>query len=292
MKIAIIINAERLTAELQTQLKNPQLIEKYSLTYDLFIEDPHNIETCINQIKSQSYNAFLIGGGDGTVRSAIQALIDTDKIVAILPLGTFNLLATSLNYPTNLEEILTVIKNGKTKQIDLVEVNGQIIINHAWIGFYFYILKLRQKHHAILGKNKLLKIFFNTLSLFKLLPIYNLKLKINEKEMHYQTCLVYIGNNEYGTSLLNIGDRKTLSSGLLSVTILLCKTRWELFLCMITLIFTDPKNNNYIQQFNTDELSISAKSNLINIVLDGELFKLDTPLNFINHHKKLTVAVP
>lgn len=290
MKIAIIINSSRMTPELEQKLKSDELSSKYDITYDLFISNPDNVESILNKIKLQSYHCCLIGGGDGTVRTAAQVLIDSHVPLAILPLGTFNLLAKTLNYPNDIEQVFSIIKNNKTKQIDLIEVNNTIVINHAWIGFYFYILKLRKKHRDIIGKNKLLKIIFNTISLFKILPIYNLSLNINNEQLNYQTCLIYIGNNEYNINLFDIGTRKTLSSGLLSVTILKCKSRWQLFLCMLNILFKQIDQSPYIERFATDELTISAQSNLINIVIDGELFKLKTPLHFINHHKKLTVV--
>lgn len=292
MKVAIIINAKRLTPELKQQLDSNELSQKYNLTYDVFLPEPQEVEALVNKIKSQSYNMYLIGGGDGTVRSVAQVLAGTDAVISILPIGTFNLLAKTLKYPTNLDEMFALIKNGKTKQIDLIEVNNLIVINHAWVGFYFYILKMRKKHRAIIGKNKLLKIIFNTFNLFSVLPIYSLTLTVEGQQVNYKTCLLYIGNNEYGSHLLDLVERKTVSSGLISVTILNCKTRWQLFLCMLGLIFSKAKDSPYVIQFATNELTVSAKSNLINIVLDGELFKLETPLKFTNHHKTLTVMVP
>lgn len=291
MKIAIVINSLRMISELENKLKSSELSSKYNIKYDLFITQSNELEAQLQKIKND-YSHFLIGGGDGTVRTAAQVLFDTQAVLAILPLGSFNLLAKTLNYPNNIEDIFSIIKNNKTKQIDLIEVNGNIVINHAWIGFYFYILKLRKKHRDIIGKNKLFKIIFNTISLFKLLPIYHLSLKINDETMEFKTCLVYIGNNEYDINLFDIGGRKTLSSGVMTVTILQCQSRWQLFLCMLSILFNRIESSPYIIRFATDELTISANSNFINVVLDGELFKLNVPLHFVNHHKKLTMVVP
>lgn len=292
MKIAIILNADRVTPELETKLKSDELSSKYNISYDTFFIKPQEIEATINKIKSKSYNAYVIGGGDGTVRSAIEALFDSDPTIAILPLGTFNLLAKSLNITDDIDALFTMISNGKTKQIDLIEVNKHIAINHAWIGFYYYILRLREKHKNIIGRNRLLKIIFNTLTLFKFLPIYQLELNTEGHAACFKTCLIYIGNNEFETGLLGWSERKTLSSGLLAVTILNCHTRWQLFKCMLSMALKNTANSPYITHFSTNELTISSNSNVINTVLDGELFKLESPLHFINHQKKLKVFIP
>lgn len=294
MKIAIIINASRLTEALKTQLQSNTLSKEHGIDYDVYTAEAKEMEQTIKSLLANEYQGYLIGGGDGTVRQVIQSLIDngaTDTPIAILPLGTFNLLAKSLNYPNEISKIFSIIKNNKTKMIDLIDVNGALVINHAWIGFYFYILKQRKKHKNF-GKSRLLKSIFNTLTLFKLLPVYNLTVEVEGEKLHYATCLVYVGNNEFYTSLLNLGDRTILSSGLMSVTILNVINRWQLFLCMLHLIIGRVKNSKYITYFYTPTLEITAKSNLINIVIDGELFKLESPLTFRNHQKCLKVIIP
>ena len=42
-------------------------------------------------------------GGDGTIDAIASAIVGTDKILAVLPLGTFNLFARRLGIPLELE---------------------------------------------------------------------------------------------------------------------------------------------------------------------------------------------
>ena len=292
MKIAIIINSERLTESLQQKLADSTIANQYDLSYDLFVLTAEKITQQLKEMNCKAYNAILIGGGDGTVRSALQILIDMEVPIAILPLGTVNLLARDIGYPNDIESLFKIIKNNKTKQIDLAEVNNEIIINHAWIGFYYYILKFRKKHKSILGRSKLLKILFNTINIFNAFPIYKLTLETNDREVFYKTCLVYISNNESLVTLQNFSERKTLSSGLIWITILKCHTRWELVKCIFLALITGVKKSKYISQFSTNKLTITTELNMINAVIDGELFKLEVPLNFTIHQKKLTMIVP
>lgn len=291
MKIAIVINADRITKELQDLLESNALKEKYNMDYDLYLSKPDKLESIFKNLNYHSYNGIVVGGGDGTIRTAAQFLIEQPIPLAILPLGTFNVLARSLEHTNDIEKILAMIKNNKTKQIDLGQVNEHIIINHAWIGFYYYILKFREKHKQVLGRNKLLKILFNTWSLFKVFPIYRLTLKIDGITQTRKTCLVYIGNNDSYTNVLDFGERKSLTSGLLAVTILNCHNRWELFLCMLSILLGKFAKSQFVSQLATDDLTIDTQLNYINMVIDGELFKLTTPLHFSMNKKKLTVFI-
>lgn len=292
MKIVIIINAERATDAIKNKIQALKEGNEYGIQFDVFYPEAKELLNCIQEIHPQSYNACLVGGGDGTVRTAVEGLIDKEIPLAIIPLGTFNLLAKTLEYPSDLDAIFKIIQVNKTKKIDIAEVNGHICINHAWIGFYYYMLKMREKHKEFLGRNKLLKLIFNSFNLFRVLPIYHLQLVTKNSEQHYRTCLLYVGNNSSSMNVLNFGERKTLSSGLLEVCILNCKSRLELLKFMLSMIFNQAIKEKYITRFNVENFIVDAHSKQINIVIDGELFKLETPLKFQNHKKQLTVITP
>ncbi len=292
MKLAIVINSQRHLAELKTQLESPALTEQYQIHYDLFTPEPENLASTLEKLNYQAYHAVVIGGGDGTVRTAVQVLIEKNIPLIILPLGTFNVLAKSLEYPDNIEDIFKIVKNNKTRQIDIAQVNGNVIVNHAWLGFYYYILKMRERHKNIFGKSRLLKALFNTFTMFKRLPFYHFDVKVANRVVSYKTCLLFISNNESTDTLFNFGERKSLAGGYLSVSILNCHTRWELFLCMLSIAISGLKHSKYVIHFNLEELKVSGNHPIINTVLDGEPFKLDSPLHFSMHPKKLTVLVP
>src|SRR4051812_14544256 len=49
------------------------------------------------------YKVIVAAGGDGTVNTVAAAVIDSDKILGILPLGTLNHFARDLKIPFDLE---------------------------------------------------------------------------------------------------------------------------------------------------------------------------------------------
>ncbi len=292
MKIAIILNSTRVTRALIEKLNDPALAEKYNLTCDVFIKKPYELETFLKRMNPKTYNAYIIGGGDGTVRTAAQVFIEQDMPMAILPLGSFNFLARTLNYPDDIDAILSMVKNNKTKQIDLGNVNGQVFINHSWIGFYYYLLKLRNKYRHILGTNRILKSIFNIVNMFSTLPFYDLEFIIDGKTNKIRTCLVYISNNEQYTNFLNFSERKSLSLGVLSIYIFNCESRWELFKCMLTIFNNTFEESPFVTKYSADNLVINSKYPIIRMVIDGELCKMETPLNYSIYKKQLTVFLP
>lgn len=77
---------------------------------------------------------ILIGGGDGTLNRAAEALLEVDRPLGILPLGTANDLARTLTIPADICAAAEVIREDKRQRIDLGRVNGKFFFNGAHLG--------------------------------------------------------------------------------------------------------------------------------------------------------------
>src|SRR4051812_30853062 len=77
----------------------------------------------------------LICGGDGTLLACLHALVGSGLPVALIPLGTGNLLARNLGVSTKLDEALSVAVDGVDRRIDCGRVDGQPFAVMAGIGF-------------------------------------------------------------------------------------------------------------------------------------------------------------
>lgn len=77
----------------------------------------------------------VICGGDGTVMACLDALSGSGLPVAVLPLGSGNLLARNLGIPLDFDESLDVAVNGDDRRIDLGRVGDQPFAVMAGLGF-------------------------------------------------------------------------------------------------------------------------------------------------------------
>lgn len=89
----------------------------------------------------QGQRDFIICGGDGTVIEAIEALINKDVAMGIVPLGTGNLLAKNLGLPLNLPEAMAVALLGEPKSIDIGQANDSYFAIMAGMGLDAYIMR-------------------------------------------------------------------------------------------------------------------------------------------------------
>jgi diacylglycerol kinase (ATP) len=76
-------------------------------------------ETFAKDAQKKSPSLMITAGGDGTINEVMNGLIGSDIPIAILPLGTTNVLAKELNIPRNVEGAMEIAVSRKPKVISL-----------------------------------------------------------------------------------------------------------------------------------------------------------------------------
>jgi diacylglycerol kinase (ATP) len=79
-------------------------------------------------------DAIIAAGGDGTIVSLVDDAIAADLPLGIVPLGTFNDLAKTLEIPLDIRAACELIARGYERCIDVGLVNGTYFVNEASIG--------------------------------------------------------------------------------------------------------------------------------------------------------------
>jgi diacylglycerol kinase (ATP) len=80
-------------------------------------------------------DVIFVWGGDGTVQRCLDAVAGTGAVVAILPAGTANLLATNLHVPGDLTAAVRAGLHGNRRELDTGSVNGEHFAVMAGAGF-------------------------------------------------------------------------------------------------------------------------------------------------------------
>ena len=76
--------------------------------------------------RGKRYKLVIAAGGDGTVEAVASGLVGTQATLGIIPLGTYNNVATCLGIPSDVGRACALIAGGAVRRIDV----GQVIAQH------------------------------------------------------------------------------------------------------------------------------------------------------------------
>lgn len=235
---------------------------------------------------------IVAGGGDGTISAVASKIIETDKVLGVLPLGTLNNFSKDLQIPQDLEEAVRIIAENLVKEVDAAEVNGRVFINNSSIGLYPQIVKNREETQERLGHGKWWAAFWAALKILKRSPFLQVKLKTEQGERTIKTPFVFVGNGAYAMDFFNIGRRERLDDGKLSVYFLHKSGRRGLLSLVLRTVFGRLRQANDFEEISVEEITIETRRKKILVAFDGEVDTLDTPLCYRVRPKALRLTAP
>ena len=105
-----------------------RLIDAHAVT------NPRHLIPTVKEAVRAGAPMVIVGGGDGSLSSAVDELVDRDCVFALLPLGTANSFARTLGIPLDLDGAIATIATGKRRRIDLGMIDGDYFANCAAMG--------------------------------------------------------------------------------------------------------------------------------------------------------------
>lgn len=236
---------------------------------------------------------IIAGGGDGTINAVASVLIDTDRTLGVLPLGTLNHFAKDLNIPLDVAEAARVCLEGRVANVDVGEVNGRIFLNNSSLGLYPSIVRHREKQQQQLGRGKWPAFIWATLSTLKRYPFLSVRLSTDDERMIRHTPFVFVGNNEYEMESFNIGARSCIDAGQLSLYVAHRTTRLGLLRLAWRALFGGLRDEEDFNAMCTKEVWIETRRpKRLRVATDGEVNTMTTPLHYRVRPGALRVFVP
>jgi YegS/Rv2252/BmrU family lipid kinase len=99
------------------------------------------------------YDRIVVAGGDGTVNEVINGLASDSPPVALIPMGTANVLAAEIGLGLEAAEIARTIVLGDPRPISLGDVNGRKFVLMTGVGFdAFVVASVSAPLKRIVGK--------------------------------------------------------------------------------------------------------------------------------------------
>lgn len=226
MKILFLINGKsKKLKKIKKQLSTTNLPD-----YEVIITEKAKSSTAIIESCCKGYTHIVAIGGDGTIHEVINGIMATadeeQPILSVIPAGTANDFAKSLNFPASVAEFAKALKKQVIKKIDIGELdftdeNGKNrkawFNNIADIGIGAAVVeevnRQPQKSNANIAFFKaILKAFRK----YKNIPIY---CEADDWQWEGQIKMFVVANGKYFGSGLCIAPHANLEDGKFAVTI-------------------------------------------------------------------------
>lgn len=114
-------------------------------TVDIHLLPPRQLPAAIARAAQADYDTVAIGGGDGSASLAARAFAGRRSTLALLPLGTMNLLARDLGMPPDIDEAITALRCATPAAIDLARLNGRPFHSLSGLGFFSQMARAREE---------------------------------------------------------------------------------------------------------------------------------------------------
>ncbi len=189
--------------------------------YEQFLTDRHLAE-------HWHYDLIIVAGGDGTIRQVATFLLknNLETPMAIIPIGTANMLAQSLGLPRNVRRAIKLIPQAQVQRIDIGLINNEHYFLDAFcIGYVA---------ERILGAQQSLKRHFGFMSyilsffLDRKVPQNKYHFTVDGEQFSCEGNSLFIVNTArlYGLSPKRITD---LKDGKFELTVATNKSFWSFF---------------------------------------------------------------
>jgi YegS/Rv2252/BmrU family lipid kinase len=235
---------------------------------------------------------LVVGGGDGTISAAASALVGTETLLGILPLGTLNHFARDLGIPTKLADAAKLIAERPVRQVDVAEMNDRIFINNSAIGLYPLLVVDRDSQRKRLGRPKAVAMIVASIRTLVRFGHQRLTLTVNDREGQVDTPLLFVGNNDYRTDLPAAGQRESVEDGRLSVLVMRKKTRRGFIAASVRALLNRARADDMVRLDGVERLRVSSRKRRLVVSLDGEVVRAEPPLEYRIRPKALRVIAP
>lgn len=213
------------------------------------------------------YDVVVACGGDGTIReTAVGLLNQSSTALGILPIGSGNDFSKTLGIPKSLDRVLTILKNGNFKKIDIGKCNDEYFLNTLGIGFDGLTNFYAQQINSLSGK------WLYTLAALKanfVLDPPTVNLIFDGQELHRKVLMCTVANGKIEGGNFRIAPQASIEDGKLDFILVDPVSKWRLPLLLPYFLTDQGIHLKPVHHYQITELQVKLEKP-VPIHADGE----------------------
>lgn len=264
-------------------MDNNVLIQPYRIDND----DPAKL---LSVLRQGDFSYVVISGGDGTVNSVINTILKNsiELPVGIIPSGTCNDFARSLNIPSDLRRCLDIILSGNTAEIDAGLINEERYFLNTCAGGIFVDVSFSTSSELKRNFGPL-AYYIKALGEVTSIKPFKLKVKTDTQTIEQEFLLFLILNGKHAAGFSNVIQEADISDGLMDVLLIKNCLNIDLAGLLFKVLSNEFLQDKNVVWLRTKECDIEGSKDVA-LSIDGEKGKgLPIRVKFINKALKVFV---
>jgi diacylglycerol kinase family enzyme len=294
MRVAVVINARSGGALIRPDVAGEvaRLLKRAGLEAVVEPDDGRSLPERVRAAVAHGADAVVVGGGDGTIACAAQALLGKPAALGILPLGTMNLLAKDLRLPLTLPEAVDALAEGVVREIDVGEVNGEVFLCNSVLGVPSRLAVQREKKRGSLAVTDYWRMGVSALRSLNRYPPLTVAFDVGQGWRRLRTRALAVVDNDYDEGFGQIFSRSRLDQGELVLYVTRGLGLWRVLRLGLGMAVGRWREAPGLERHAVRRLVIHARRRRLRVMNDGEVILLAPPLRYRIRPRALKVIVP
>lgn len=231
----------------------------------------------------QGTRRLLICGGDGTLSAAVAAAAGTALEIAVFPGGTLNHFAHDFGIPVDdPAAALDLAVTGRSRPVDLGDVNGHVVLNTSSVGAYPEFVRRREDHEQRL--NYPLATVAAAADVWRDPHALAVDLETADgAHYHFQTPLLFVGVHERVLERAGLGKRRANGARALHILVVKEHDRSHIHALAAKAVargVDQLASEHEIESYLTSRATVVMPNASCAIAIDGELLEVTSPLQY------------
>ncbi len=242
-----------------------------------------DIDARLAEIAARS-EVLAVGGGDGTIRSGAQAALAAGVPLAVLPAGTFNNFARSLEL--TVDRTVAAIGRGEATKVDVGVLGDRIFLNTASAGSYPEFVQRREKWEERIGKP-----LAATYAVWQMMR-HGKPFRVTYDEQEYELAALFVGNCGYHPPGFAPRNRPRMDDGLIDIRFVETGRRLAGIRFLGAVLTGRLGRSPLYHELHVPEATIELHGGAAPLARDGEVMESASIMRLSTRYRALTVYRP
>jgi diacylglycerol kinase (ATP) len=241
-------------------------------------------------MKQNDYSFAILSGGDGTLNSITNVFLKNgiNIPIGILPYGTSNDFARCLNLPSSLSELIDIIIEGNTIEVDAGLINEHHYFLSTCAGGVFVDVSF-STHNELKRNFGPFAYYLKALSEVASIKSFKVRIQTETQIVEEQALLFLILNGKHAAGFYNLVKEADVSDGMMDIVLIKSCSHIDLASMFFNVLSNSNLNNKNVVKLQARQCEITG-DNSISLSVDGEKGEgLPMSVRFINKALKIFI---